>query len=266
MDYQVEHPDFQGRGLSVRTGGFFGGALLVLDGGLVEGKRGKFSVRDNEGRPRVIKFKVNGIDPIPKLNIDGDIISLARSLAWYEYTWMGLPIILVFSGGALGALCGMLGTYTSARIFRSDRSNGSKFALSGLISLGAVALFFAGAIALQLVISWNTDISSKQALLEVARATNKDLPLMVDDQTELFKLDALEGVLVYHYRLAKVPPGQISAEVIVEQLRPTVTSNTCAAKETRDRFLENGVVLRYVYNDSMNGKIGEFDVVAADCR
>ncbi len=90
-------------------------------------------------------------------------------------------------------------------------------------------------------------------------------PTMIDDQTELVKLEGLEGVLVYHYRLTKIPPGQISAEVLVGQLRPVVTSNTCAVKETRDRFLENGVVLRYVYNDSMNGKIGEFDIVAADC-
>jgi hypothetical protein len=159
----------------------------------------------------------------------------------------------------------MLGTYSSARIFRSDRGNGSKFALSGLISLGAVACFFAGAIALQLLIASNTDISSKKALAEVARATNKDLPQMLDDQTELFKLDGLEGILVYHHRLTKVPPGQISVEVLLERVRPVVTSNTCADKDTRDRFLENGVVLRYVYNDSMNGKIGEFDIVAADC-
>ena len=265
MDYQVEHSDFQGRGLAVRTGGFFGGARLVLDGALVEGKRAKYTVRDNEGRPRVIKLKGNGLDPIPKLDVDGDIISLTRSLAWYEYAWMGMPIILVFSGGALGALFGLLATYSSARIFRSDRGTGSKFALSGLISLGAVACFIAGVTALQLATSWNTDISSKQALEEVARVTNKDLPQMVDEHTELVRLDGLEGILVYNYRLPRISPGQISGEDLIEQLRPTVTTNTCAATETRERFLENGVVLRYSYNDSVNGKIGQFDVVAADC-
>jgi hypothetical protein len=233
MDYQVEHPDFQGRGLAVRTGGLFGGTRLVLDGSLVGGKRAKYSVRDNEGSPRVIKLKGNGLDPVPKLHVDGDIISLTRSLAWYEYAWMGLPIILVFSGGALGALFGLLATYSSARIFRSDRGAGSKFALSGLISLGAVACFFAGATALQLAISWNTEISSKQALEEVARVTNKDLPKMVDEHSELVRLDGLEGVLVYNYRLPKIPPGQISADNIIERLRPAVTSNICAAAETR---------------------------------
>ena len=265
MDYLVEHPDFQGRGLAVRIGGLFAGARLVLDGALVARKRAKYSVRDNEGRSRVIRLKGNGLDPIPKLDIDGDIISLTRPLAWYEYIWMGLPIVLVFSGGALGALFGLLATYSSARIFRSDRGTGSKFALSGLISLGAVACFLAGATALQLAIYWNTEISSKRALEEVARVTNEDLPRMVDEQTELVRLDGLEGVLVYRYRLTKLSPGQISEEDLVERLRPVVASNVCADTETRERFLENGVVLRYVYNDSANGKIGQFDVVAADC-
>ena len=265
MDYPFEHPDFQGRGLVVRTTGLFGGTCLVLDGATVEGKRAKYPVRDNAGRSRVIKLKGNGLDPIPKVDIDGTIISLTRPLAWYEYTWMGLLIILVFSGGALGAIFGLLATYSSARIFRSDRGTGSKFSLSGLVSLGAVAGFFVSVTVLQLVISWNTDISSKAALEKIARVTNKDLPRMVDEQTELLKLDGLEGVLVYHYRLTKIPPGQISAGDLIERLRPAVATDTCAATETRERFLENGVTLRYVYNDSQNGEIGQFDIAAADC-
>jgi hypothetical protein len=68
---------------------------------------------------------------------------------------------------------------------------------------------------------------------------------MMDDQTELVKLQGLEGVLVYHYRLTKIAPGQISRETLVERLRPTISANACAHDESRERFLDNDIALRY---------------------
>jgi len=265
MDYLFEHPDFQGRSLAVRTSGFFAAARLVVDGAEVTGTKGKFSLYDNHGRPRELKLKPVFLDPIPKVDLDGTTIDLVHSLTWYEYTWMGLPIVLVISGGALGALFGILATFSSARIFRSGRGPGAKYALSGLISLGAVGGYLASATLIQLVIAWNTDISSEKALDEVARVSNKELPKMVDEQTELVKLEGLEGVLVYHYRLTKALPEPISGEILVQRLGPLISANTCADSETRKRFLENGVTIRHVYTDSQRGKIGELDVALSDC-
>jgi len=37
---------------------------------------------------------------------DGQTITLVSPLRWYEYAWMSLPLLLVFAGGALGALFG----------------------------------------------------------------------------------------------------------------------------------------------------------------
>ena len=88
---------------------------------------------------------------------------------------------------------------------------------------------------------------------------------MIDEQTELVKLEGLEGVLVYHYRLTEVVPGQISSETLVQRLSPIISANTWADPESRERFLENGVAIRYVYSDSQNGMIGEFDVSISDC-
>ena len=265
MDYPFEHPDFEGRTLAVRTSGFFTAAVLVVDGAEVAGKKGKFSLHDNQGRPRELKLKTSFLDPIPKVVLGDTTIGLARSLTWYEYTWMGLPILLVFSGGALGALFGILASYSSSRIFRSDRGVGAKYMFSGMVSLGAVAGFLASATALKLLIAWNTDPASKKALTEIARASNRELPTMIDEQTELVKLEGLEGVLVYHYRLTEVVPGQISSETLVQRLSPMISANTCADPESREQFLENGVSIRHVYSDSQNGMIGEFDVSVSDC-
>lgn len=265
MDLSFEHDDFQGRALAIRTAGLFKSARLLVDQVEVVGKRSKFSVHDNQGRTRVFKLKMNGLDPVPKVEIDGTTIILARSLAWYEYLWMGLPIVLVFVGGGLGALFGVFAIYASSRIFRSERRTGIKYALTGAVSLGAVAAFFVSAGAFQLFITGNRDIASKEALVEIAKNTNSDLPRMVDEQTELLKLDGLEGVLVYHFRLPKVQPGQISEKLFLEQFRPVVTNNACANVELRERFLDNGVALRYIYSDSQDAEIAQFDVTADNC-
>ncbi len=265
MDYPFEHPDFQGRSLALRTSGFFSAERLVVDGAEVAGAKGKFSLHDNQGHPRELKLKVSFLDPIPKVVIDDTTITLVPSLSWYEYAWIGLPIILVFSGGVLGALFGMAAGYTGTRIFRSDRGFGAKYLLSGLVSLGAVVCFVASVTAVQLLIAWNTDPSSKKALDEVARASNKDLPMMIDDQTELVKLEGLEGVLVYHYRLTKVLPGQISDEILLQRVRPAIAANACSHDESRERFLDNGVAIRHAYSDARGGAIVAFDISADDC-
>ena len=265
MDYPFEHPDFQGRSLALRASGFFAAARLVVDGAEIAGTRGKFTLHDNEGRPRKLKLKASFLDPIPKVVLDDTTIALVPALRWYEYAWMSLPMLLVFGGGALGALFGMLAAYSSTRIFRSDRGLGAKYLLSGALSLGAVAAFLASATALQLLISWNADPASRKALDAVARASNRELPMMIDDQTELVELEALEGVLVYRYRLTKILPGQVSGETLVQQLRPAVSMNACSNDESRKRFLDNGVTLRYAYTDAHRGAIAQFDVSADNC-
>ena len=85
------------------------------------------------------------------------------------------------------------------------------------------------------------------------------------DYTELVKIEGLEGVLVYHYRLTTVSPGQLSEEALVRSLRPTVAANACDNEEVRARFLENDVVLRYAYTNAQGGAIGAFDVSIDDC-
>jgi hypothetical protein len=124
---------------------------LLLDGVPQKGKKNKYEVPDNGGMTREVQMKHNWLDPIPKLEIDGEAIQLAEPLIWYQYIWMGLPILLVFAGGAIGALLGFYATYANSRIFRSERSTGSKYALTGLVSLAAVLGFIILATILQLM-------------------------------------------------------------------------------------------------------------------
>lgn len=266
MIYPFEHDDFNGISLAVCGSSFFKAAYLLVDDVKIRGKRAKFSVNDAHGTAREIKLKINIFDPVPKVEIDGALIQLTRSLTWYEYLWMSLPIMLIFVGGGLGAMFGILAMYSSSKIFRSDKKIGIKYLLSGLVSLGASTIFIISAGTIQYIINLNREATSKEYLMEVAQVTNKDLPIIFDEQTELVKLEGLEGILVYHYRLPKIKPGQITSSYLIEQLRPSVTDNACSTPETRENFINKGVTLRYLYKDFNDDEIAQIDIAESDCQ
>jgi len=142
VDIAIDAAEFQGRRLMVRTASWFRGPRLVVDGSEVKGKRGRFILRDNQGQEVTVRLISNHIDPIPKVTVGNRSIELARPLEWYEYVWMGLPILLVFHGGALGAVCGVVAIQSSAQVFRGEGGKARKFLLSGLISVGALLGYF----------------------------------------------------------------------------------------------------------------------------
>ena len=152
MEIPIKDERFEGQELVVKTAGFFKGPHLLLNGNPLKGKRGRYSVRNKADNEISVTLKYNWFDPIPKVKIEDKEIELARPIKWYEYIWMGLPIILVFLGGVLGAGIGIFATWSSARIFRSDRGICSKYILSAIISIIAVIVFFILAGFLQVLI------------------------------------------------------------------------------------------------------------------
>ncbi len=156
MEFPIEHQDFAGRGLCIRAAGFFKGPRLLIDGAEVKGKRRKFSLHDNYGIEREIRLKFVIYDPVPKVEIDGQLIVLAQPLAWYQIVLIGLPFIVLIiigatiasTGGphspALGFVFGSFAAIASARVFRSDRSTAAKYGLNTLVVLGAAVAFIVG--------------------------------------------------------------------------------------------------------------------------
>ncbi len=91
MDLPIKHDAFAGRGLTLRTAGFFKGPRLIIDGGEVKGKRLRFSLRDNAGHEREIRLKTNGLDPVPKVQIGTKrSSSLGRWLGTNTCGWRSL--------------------------------------------------------------------------------------------------------------------------------------------------------------------------------
>lgn len=152
MQIEITHPSFKLHRLVVETAGFFRGPRLLVNGNPATRSKGRYTVNSDSGQGVVVELKHNVLDPIPKVKIGDQPIELARPLTWYEYLWMGIPIVLVFAGGGLGALVGILAMYASARVFRGTRSGPAKYGLTALVSLGAFAAFVVLAVVAQMLI------------------------------------------------------------------------------------------------------------------
>ena len=141
MDLPIALPGLEGQNVALRIA-TFSGAKLIVGGQLAKKQNGSFQLRSNAGAMIAVKFKPRFLDPIPNLLVGGETIQLTPPLAWYQYAWMAIPVVLVFLGGAIGGLCGGLAAGISSRIFRSGHSEPVKYALTGLVSAGAFITYF----------------------------------------------------------------------------------------------------------------------------
>ena len=106
-------------------------------------RRGEMVLQRNDGRPVYARWKpqILGLD-VPQLVVDGKTINLAAPLKWYQWVWSALPILLVFYGGLLGAIAGIIAFSISTGIFRSAMNGILKFVVSGVVSILAAVFYF----------------------------------------------------------------------------------------------------------------------------
>ncbi|MBU6260415.1 MAG: hypothetical protein KGO01_18535 [Burkholderiales bacterium] len=141
MKYDIHHPLFQRQRLSLTPGTVFRGAKLFLNGAPAKRSMGKYLVKNDAGEDTPIRIVSNFVDPVPAIKIGTDTVRLLPALKWYEYAWIGIPVLLLFIGGALGAGLGVAAAYSNSRVFRSDRGSAAKYLLTGVTTLGALLLF-----------------------------------------------------------------------------------------------------------------------------
>jgi hypothetical protein len=135
----------------------------------------------------------------------------------------------------------------------------------GLV-VGAVILGGLGyALSLRLVTGPPVDEPRSLAFLSrVVETVNPMFPRQVDAETEITRLSALEGVLVYHYRFVTVVASEFDQGVLTK-LRPAVTKAACSNEATVNNFIKRDVILRYLYSDKAGKALASFDVNRSDC-
>ena len=154
--YRLHVPGFKGREPVLDTGNWRTGAFLIEDGKRPPRakRRGWVVLHRNDGKPveARIRARAMGLDPVPNVEVEGEVVSLEPPLKWYQWAWIALPVLLVFVGGALGVAFGTAGTAVNARLMRSERPTRTRYGLTALVSVATAALFFAVALGVRLAL------------------------------------------------------------------------------------------------------------------
>ena len=142
MDYPINLPGFEGQTIVVKSAGMWKGPQLLVNGQPAPkgAKRGEMMLQANNGSAVVAKWKPQLFD-MPQLSVGAQTIKVIEPLKWYQWVWGGLPVALVFIGGALGALVGILAFGINSSLFRSNQSPIMKYVLTGLVSVVTIAIY-----------------------------------------------------------------------------------------------------------------------------
>lgn len=151
MEYSVDAPEFAGCRVTVETVGVFGSPRLLVDGLAAEQQNGGvYTVPGLDGTPVSVRLTGSGLDAVPVAEINGRAVRLAAPLAWYEYVWCCLPLILLLlllRGGAAGGILGAGASYMNVYVFRARKDAGTRYGMSGAVTF-AVVIAYLGVLAL----------------------------------------------------------------------------------------------------------------------
>jgi hypothetical protein len=153
MKYSTHLEGFEGQKIEVDIGFWSGPKLLVNGEPASKGvKRGELLLQRNDGRQVTATWKPQALGfDVPQLVVDGKPVNLVEPLKWYQWLWGGWPVTLIFVGGLLGALAGVIGFSINAKIFRSELNDAMKYVASGIVAILAVAAYFVAAVIFSLV-------------------------------------------------------------------------------------------------------------------
>ena len=69
-------------------------------------------------------------------------VVMKPKLAWYEYLWIGLPLVLIALGGAIGGACGGAACALNRTVFLKTQNSILRYVWTGLISAAAFVAWF----------------------------------------------------------------------------------------------------------------------------
>ncbi|MFA9189010.1 hypothetical protein AAGV33_11735 [Flavobacterium sp. FBOR7N2.3] len=145
MKHKFQLLDFPNSNFEIETSIWTGKSKLLKDNVQVEQSKEK-------GRPFLIPNGTSDLikafpkqsfpDFIPTLEINGVKNQIVEKLKWFQYVLGGLPIILLFAGGAIGGAIGVVGAITNFNIFREEGSEASKYLKVTGVVLATFTLYF----------------------------------------------------------------------------------------------------------------------------
>lgn len=118
--------------------------VLQYGGETVLKKLGQAVVKDDNGNDVIVVLSYNFFQQSHFVKIDSSIRYLLPQLRWHEVAWIWVALPLFAVGGMLGALFVGLAGMINCHLYRKwyNEAAAKRYALTGLVSLLAVALYF----------------------------------------------------------------------------------------------------------------------------
>lgn len=143
--FEVPSKFFKYNKLEIRPAGMFKGIRLYLDGQNVKLKRGKATVKDDNGVEREVKINPNVFDHL-WVDIEGEKYYPMGMLTRMERLFVFMPLALIMIGGAIGGAVGAFATFTNTNLVREFKDSPiMKYGMCMVSTSLAVMIWFLGA-------------------------------------------------------------------------------------------------------------------------
>jgi hypothetical protein len=273
LDFPIEPVGFEKRNLMVRPS-YWIAPKLFLDGKqLVPTKKKFFSrTRDyaaisNFGKNVTLRLKLRPLDLVPILYVDGQLFQIARPLNTWEYLWISFPLILLFSGGAIGGLLGFAATYSNSILIRKLRNVFLRFLFTGATTVMAIIFYirFVGFVS-PYISSLASPFTIDQQIKDASIEMNKICPQMLDNETRLDSTNAApDKILIYFYTLPNKLKSELNIDAFRQNLTPRLISNI-RVNEQLQLVRDNHVTMVYKYFDKKHNNVLEICLAPYDYK
>ncbi|MBK9099735.1 MAG: hypothetical protein IPM14_16825 [bacterium] len=256
LNYQVEPPGFEDRGMHIRLS-YWRAPKLFIDNKEIKPlkknifyRNRNFLATSNFGTTVNISLIHKPLDLIPKLQIDGQKFKIGRQLNKWEYIWICLPLILALVGGAIGGIIGSIAVYSNSILIRKPRTVFLKIFFTGATTFASFWFFlqFVGFV-IPFAQYFGPQKTVNEQLKMISAQVNKQCPIMIDSETRLDStVSGSDKMMIYYYTLTQKNRTNIN----VEEARQFLTYQIINYIRTKDemRFMrENDVTFRYKYKD-----------------
>jgi hypothetical protein len=160
MKYIFELEGFDGHELAVEQRVFSAPRLLLDNAPAPAGPKPlEYLLTTTDGIEVPIRLQSSQFGSTVDVVIGDQVSSIMAPLQWYEWMWLGVPLLLILGGGMIGGAIGGLCAFLNMRIFRSQTSPLAKYGITGAISTAGILAFFLAAIILAILLEVVAGIS-----------------------------------------------------------------------------------------------------------
>lgn len=155
MKTEAKIEGFEGQNIEVNVSFWSSPKLLINGEPAPKGaNRNEMLLQRNDARQVIATWKPQllGLD-VPQLVVDGKVVNLVKPMKWYQWAWCGLTLLMVVTGGMLGAMVGLIAFSINAKVFRTELNDVMKYVLSGLVSIIAFFTYLVLGTIISLLIS-----------------------------------------------------------------------------------------------------------------